>query len=60
MITDYHNKPEEQYLADNPNIAPFFNDIDKEIAARAFYNTSHRPEVRGASLRAEYAKSLFK
>lgn len=59
MLADYHREPEQSYLNNNPNIEPYFYDIEKELAARAFYNTSHHPERRGASLRASYAASLL-
>jgi len=59
MITNYHKTPEKNHLDNNPLIAPFFYDIDKEIASRAFYHTSHSPEVRGASMRALYSNTLL-
>lgn len=46
-------------LKESPEIEPFFNDISKNDAAAAFYNTSHLPERAGSLYRCEYALSLL-
>lgn len=46
-------------LAEHPKVVEFINDIDSELADRAFYNVSFSPEKRGFDQRVEYASRLI-
>ena len=56
---EVYRDPEGVMLRENPEIKPYFYDIDPEVAARAFHGTSHSPEVRGSRLRSDYALILL-
>jgi len=58
-MSNYHRVPDAAILESHPEVLPYFYDINSELAARAFYNTSHSPERRGAGLRADYARDLI-
>lgn len=58
-MTNYHETYENNRLEAHPEIAPYFNDINKETAARAYHGTSHSPERAGSIIRSDYALMLL-
>lgn len=56
---NYHTRYEENRLKEVPEIAPFFQDINRDTAARAFNGTSQFPERAGSFARSDYAQMLI-
>lgn len=55
----YHEHYENNRLEAAPEIAPYFQDIDRNLAASAYSGTSQSPERAGSLIRSDYALMLI-